>query len=131
MKDFDKRAAPRDENNTAIMGGINSTAPDEVLPFEIDEPTGGLLVYLVNSGGSSGGAAKPTDAYSISAISETATHKYFYFEDSSLNWYVMRKDLSTNVYDYTKGTGGYESVYDTPTTAPSGSLTWASYGDTF
>jgi len=75
--------------------------------------------------------SKPTSNYAIQAISETATDKYFFFEDPSNNWYVMRKTLATSVFAYTKGTGGYASVYVDSTTAPSGSLTYASYGNTF
>jgi hypothetical protein len=75
--------------------------------------------------------SKATDAYSVSAISEDATYKYFFFEDSALNYYVMRKHKTNQVYDYTKGTGGYASVYVSSTAGPSGSPTWASYGTTF
>lgn len=74
---------------------------------------------------------KVTSKYSISAISETATYKYFFFEDASLNWYIMRKTLATSIFDYAKGTGGYESVYVDSTSGPSGSPTFANYGSTF
>ena len=74
---------------------------------------------------------KPTDAYSIQAISDDGTYKYFFFEDASLNYYVMRKTLATGFFGYTKGTGGFATVYVNSTTGPSGSPTWASYGTTF
>jgi hypothetical protein len=74
---------------------------------------------------------KATVAYSISAISDDGTYKYFFFEDASLNYYVMRKALATNVFTYTKGTGGYSTVYQSAILGPSGSPTWASYGATF
>lgn len=86
---------------------------------------------ISGGGGGGGGAAKTTDAYGIQAISDTGTYKYFFFEDASGNWYVMRKNLSTSVFDYTKGTGGYITVYVNSTSAPSGSPTYASYGVTF
>jgi hypothetical protein len=79
----------------------------------------------------SGASGKATNGYSISAISETATYKYFFFEDASLNWYILRKTLATNVFEYTKGTGGYESVYVDATSGPSGSPTFDTYGATF
>jgi hypothetical protein len=79
----------------------------------------------------SGASGKATNGYSISAISETATHKYFFFEDASLNWYIMRKTLATNVFAYAKGTGGYESVYDSPTTDPDPAPTYGTYGEIF
>lgn len=74
---------------------------------------------------------KPTDAYSIQAISDDGTYKYFFFEDKDLNYYVMRKTLATGFFGYTKGTGGFATVYVNSTTGPSGSPTWASYGTTF
>ena len=74
---------------------------------------------------------KPTDAYSVQAISDDGTYKYFFFEDASLNYYVMRKTLATNVFAYTKGVGGYATVYQSAILGPSGSPTWASYGVTF
>lgn len=74
---------------------------------------------------------KPTDAYSICAISDDGTYKYYFFEDASLNYYVMRKTISTNIFLYTKGTGGYASVYQSAILGPSGSPTFASYGNVF
>ena len=82
-------------------------------------------------GGISSGGAKPTDAYGIQAISEDATYKYFWFEDATPNYYIMRKNLSTSVFTYTKGNGSYTTVYVDSTSGPSGSPTWASYGTTF
>ena len=78
-----------------------------------------------------GSIAKATDAYGIQAISEDATYKYYFFEDDSANYYVMRKHATNNVYDYTKGTGGYSSVYVDSSNGPSGSPTWADRGATF
>jgi hypothetical protein len=75
--------------------------------------------------------AKATDAYSIAAISDDGTYKYFWFEDASLNYYIMRKTIATSVFQYTKGTGGYASVYQSSILGPSGSPSWASYGNTF
>ena len=83
------------------------------------------------TGGTSGGAAKTTDAYGVQAISDDGTYKYFYFEDASANYYVMRKTKTSNVFAYTKGTGGYASVYVSSSAGPSGSPTFASYGATF
>lgn len=76
-------------------------------------------------------SGKATGAYSVSAISEDSTYKYFYFEDASLNYYIMRKHKTNKVFDYTKGTGGYATVYVSSSAGPSGSPTWASYGKTF
>lgn len=75
--------------------------------------------------------AKATDAYGIQAISDDGTYKYYFFEDDSANYYIMRKTTATSVFKYTKGTGGYASVYVDSTHGPSGSPTWADYGATF
>lgn len=75
--------------------------------------------------------AKATDSYGIQAISEDATYKYFWFEDAAKNYYIMRKHLTNKVFTYTKGVGGYESVYQSAILGPSGSPTFDSYGDVF
>lgn len=80
---------------------------------------------------STSGVSKATAAYSISAISDDGTYKYFWFEDADLNYYIMRKNLTTSVFTYTKGTGGYAAVYQSSILGPSGSPTFASYGATF
>ena len=85
---------------------------------------------MTQPGGSSS-SGKATDAYGIQAISDDGTYKYFFFEDASANYYVMRKNLSTSVFTYTKGTGGYSSVYQSSILGPSGSPTFADYGTTF
>lgn len=72
-----------------------------------------------------------TKAYSVSAVSDDGTYKYFFFEDASLNYYIMRKHKTNKVFDYTKGTGGYAAVYQSAILGPSGSPTFASYGNTF
>lgn len=87
-------------------------------------------VRMTQPGGSSS-SSKATEAYSISAISNDGTYKYFLFEDASLNYYIMRKNLSTNSFKYTKGTGGYLTVYVDSTHGPSGSPAFDTYGATF
>lgn len=45
----------------------------------------------------------------ISNSEETGTYKYYGFEDSSGNWYILRKTLATNVYLYSAGTSSYST----------------------
>jgi hypothetical protein len=85
----------------------------------------------INTSGSSSSSGKATDAYGWSATSDDGTYKYFYFEDASLNYYVMRKHKTNKVATYTKGTGGYSAVYVSSSAGPSGSPTWGTYGGTF
>lgn len=86
-------------------------------------PSGALTVEAVPT--------KATDEYGIVAISQDATYKYFWFEKDNLDYYVMRKHIANKVFTYTAGAGGYASVYQNPTSGPSGSPTWGSYGATF
>jgi hypothetical protein len=130
MKQYGTAALPHDDNDIVVNGGIDTTDPNKALPLEIDPLTGRLLVDIGSLSVTSA-PPKPSDAYSIVAISETATYKYFFFEDKDANWYILRKTLATNVFDYAAGTGGYESVYDSPTTDPTGSPTFDTYGATF
>jgi hypothetical protein len=125
-----RSALPTDGNHQTIMGGVSTDDGFTPVPVEVDPLTGRLLV---DAGAISVSSAppKPSDAYSIVAISETATYKYFFFEDKDLNWYILRKTLATNVYDYAAGTGGYESVYSSPTADPTGSPTFDTYGAIF
>lgn len=76
-------------------------------------------------------ANKATDAYDYQALSQTSTYMYVFNEDGNGNWYIQRFLLSTMKSDYTKGTGGYLSVYVNSTSAPSGTLTWGTYDQTF
>lgn len=85
---------------------------------------------MTQPGGSSS-TGKTTTPYSISAVSDDGTYRYIYFEDDSLNYYIMRKHKTNKVFTYTKGTGGYSSVYVSSTAGPSGSPTWSNYGSTF
>jgi hypothetical protein len=86
---------------------------------------------MTQPGGSSSSSGKATDAYGIQAISDDGTYKYFFFEDASANYYVMRKHQTNSTFSYTKGTGGYSSVYQSAILGPSGTPTWADYGTTF
>lgn len=99
-----------------------------------EDTTGKPAVAVVNADGSNiGGSSsgKATDAYGWSATSDDGTYKYFFFEDASLNYYIMRKHKTNKVATYTKGTGGYSAVYVSSSAGPSGSPTWSTYGGTF
>ena len=87
------------------------------------------IVTAVESISSSGGipANKVTDAYGFQAEAVTVTHNYYFYEDGNANWYIMRNIIADGVYDYAKGTGGYQSVFVDNTSAPSGSQTFDSY----
>ena len=125
-----RTALPTDGNHQVIIGGVSSDDGFTPLPVEVDPLTGRVLVDIGSISVTSA-PPKPSDKYSVVAISETATYKYFFFEDKDLNWYILRKTLASNVFDYAAGTGGYTSVYDSPTTDPTGSPTFDTYGAIF
>lgn len=125
----------REHNESALakkvtIRGLNS-ADGQYYSVGTKDNGDGTFSLLTYSGGASGGAAKATDAYGIQAISDDGTYKYFFFEDDSANYYIMRKTKATSIFKYTKGTGGYAAVYVDETHGPSGSPTWADRGATF
>lgn len=129
------RALNQDEHNEdahakrVIVRGQNPTDGNFYNIAAVDNGDG--TFGLSTSSGATASGGKATDAYGIQAISDDGTYKYFFFEDASANYYVMRKNLSTSVFTYTKGTGGYSSVYQSSILGPSGTPTWADYGATF
>lgn len=74
---------------------------------------------------------KQSDLYGYQATSEDATYEYIFKEDKDGNWLIVRLHKTTDVATYSRGTGGYASIYVDADSAPSGSHTWASYGATF
>lgn len=117
---------------------IQPTTPSDTQPIsavDLPLPDGAAteskqddLITAINN---SNNNIKAISRYSISAISEDATYKYFWFEADNLDYYIMRKHKVNSVFDYTRGTGGYSAVYQSPTQGPSGTPTWANYGSTF
>lgn len=73
---------------------------------------------------------KPSDLYAYQASSNDGTYEYIFKEDKNTDWLIVRLD-SNDIASYSKGTGGYMTVYVDATSAPSGSPTWADYGTTF
>lgn len=119
-----EKSVDLDRQENITKGNLSAK---KVALYTYDSGTDSLIPYTSSSSSS----GKATDAYSIQAISDDGTYKYFFFEDASANWYILRKTLATSLFLYTKGTGGYASVYVDATSGPSGSPTFASYGATF
>lgn len=135
LTDAQLRASPVPVTATIDTTGLATSAKQDTLIGYVD----GLetLVTSTNTKLDSLNTAvgtiisKATDAYSVVAISNDGTYKYFWFEDATSNYYIMRKTLATSIFTYTKGTGGYSAVYQSAILGPSGSPTFASYGTTF
>lgn len=54
---------------------------------------------------------KETNSYSICNKEATATYKYFGFQRSDGYWYIMRKTIATNVFEYVAGTSAYSTAW--------------------
>lgn len=123
------------EYSTQYIDNKGFNTDTELKSVEIGGTDGSTVNRLkVNSDGSinaSSVPAKSSDEYGITAISEDATYKYFWFEADDADYYVMRKHKTTKVLTFTKGTGGYTTVYVNETSGPSGSPTWGTRGATF
>lgn len=105
-------------------GGIASFRGSDGNVTQVELNDDGSVPVTLSSG-------KATDAYGWQATSDDGTYKYFFFEDASTNYYILRKHKANKVATYTKGTGGYAAVYQSDVLGPSGSPTFASYGNTF
>ncbi len=110
-------------------GGGNGTPYIDATgkPVNVEVESDGSIPVTVNAST----PAKSSDQYGINAVSEDATYKYFWFEADNSDYYIMRKHKTTKVFTFTKGTGGYSSVYVDENSGPSGSPTWGSRGSTF
>ena len=123
------------EYSTQYIDNKGFNTDTELKSVEIGGTDGSTVNRLkINSDGSinaSSVPAKSSDEFGITAISEDATYKYFWFEADDADYYIMRKNKTTKVFTFTKGTGGYTTVYVNETSGPSGSRTWGTRGATF
>ena len=123
------------EYSTQYIDNKGFNTDTELKSVEIGGTDGSTVNRLkINSDGSinaSSVPAKSSDEFGITAISEDATYKYFWFEADDADYYIMRKNKTTKVFTFTKGTGGYTTVYVNETSGPSGSPTWGTRGATF
>jgi hypothetical protein len=54
---------------------------------------------------------KETGSYSICNKEATATYKYFGFQKSDGGWYIMRKTIATNIFEYVAGASAYSTAW--------------------
>lgn len=120
------------EYSTQYIDNKGFNSDTQLKSVEIGGTDGSTVNRLkINSDGSIVSVGKATDGYGWQATSEDATYKYFYFEDSSLNYYILRKHKVNKVATYAAGTGGYTTVYTDKDNGPSGSPSWGTFGATF
>jgi hypothetical protein len=115
-----------------IRTGLRNVLGQDINPAT-DDKLDAVISAIEDLGSVGGGipATKATDAYGYQANSVTSTDKYYFYEDGSGNWYILKKVISTGVVTYAKGTGGYSSVYVDNVSAPSGSPSFGTYDATF
>lgn len=119
-------------STTAAINSIRFPIPNYVLPFK--DTDGKAAQVQLDANGSlptASSTSKASDGYGITAISDDGTYKYFWFEADDADYYIMRKNKTTSVFTFTKGTGGYTTVYVDENSGPSGSPTWGTRGSTF
>lgn len=75
------------------------------------KPTAPKTVSVTNPDGSNVGASKATEAYAINNKEATATYKYFGFQKSDGGWYIMRKTIATNIFEYVAGASAYATAW--------------------
>jgi len=73
-------------------------------------PSGALTVDSTISG-SVTAYAKPSEQYAIYNKEATATYKYFGFQKADGYWYIMRKTIATNVFEYAAGASAYSTAW--------------------
>lgn len=92
--------------NRSVIAGRSSTGGGTYYNVKVN-PSGSLLT----EGSVTNVYTKETGSYSICNKEATATYKYFGFQRSDGYWYIMRKTISTNVFEYAAGTSAYSTAW--------------------
>ena len=114
-------AAPDRQNEPVIRRSeqfIQNSSFDEVYDVLATIPVGeynnSLYRLQVDASGnlktSSTGGSSAT-VWGINNKEATATYKYFGFQDASGNWYIMRKTIATNIFEYVAGASAYATAW--------------------
>lgn len=90
----------------------------------------GVWERMTQPGGSSS-SGKAIDAYAVQAKSDDGTYIYYFRENATPDYAIMRKHKTTGVWSFAKGTGSYAAVYVDASSGPSDSPTWGTYGAIF
>lgn len=85
------------------------TDADKNVPVRVDDL--GQVYILVGNPEDVITPTSPTLGYGIMNIEETATYKYFGFENKDGGWYIMRKTLATNEFLYIAGSSNYGTAW--------------------
>ena len=92
--------------NRSVIAGRSSSGGGTYYNVKVN-PSGSLLTETTLTGV----YMKETGSYSIANKEATATYKYFGFQKSDGGWYIMRKTIATNVFEYVAGTSAYSTAW--------------------
>lgn len=97
------------QTTRSVITGVTTGGGGGYVNVKVN-PSGALTVDSTISG-SVTAYAKPSEQYAISNKEATATYKYFGFQRLDGYWYIMRKTLATNVFEYVAGTSAYSTAW--------------------
>jgi hypothetical protein len=109
VKDLNTQVASTDKGLVvnAMLHGKTTAGGGSFVDVKVN-PSGALAVESTISGAV---YAKPTEQYAINDKEATATYKYFGFQRSDGYWYIMRKTIATNKFEYVAGTSAYSTAW--------------------
>jgi hypothetical protein len=92
-----------------VMHGLTTGGGGGYVDVKVN-PSGALTVESTISG-TVVAFAKSTEQYAINNKESTATYKYFGFQKSDGGWYIMRKTIATNIFEYVAGASAYSTAW--------------------
>ena len=92
-----------------VMHGVTTGGGGGYVDVKVN-PSGALTVESTISGTVTA-FAKSTEQYAINNKEATATYKYFGFQKSNGGWYIMRKTIATNIFEYVAGASAYSTAW--------------------
>jgi len=92
-----------------VMHGLTTGGGGGYVDVKVN-PSGALTVESTISGTVTA-FAKSTEQYAINNKEATATYKYFGFQKSDGGWYIMRKTIATNIFQYVAGASAYSTAW--------------------
>lgn len=92
-----------------VMHGVTTGGGGGYVDVKVN-PSGALTVEATIDG-TVVAFAKSTEQYAINDTEATATYKYFGFQKSDGGWYIMRKTIATNIFEYVAGASAYSTAW--------------------
>ena len=95
--------------SNSVIHGVTTAGGGGYVDVKVN-PSGALTVESTISGTVTA-FAKSTEQYAINNKEATATYKYFGFQKSDGGWYIMRKTIATNIFEYVAGASAYSTAW--------------------